>query len=84
MKEEDYFIRSFKPRLTSSQQLEDYFNNQNSASYNSLAGSLPNIVRKSISVIAPSGVKSKGTKKYMTNIFKGWKFYLESSQKKEV
>lgn len=85
MREEDYFIRSFKAKASSTLQLDDYTNNQNSTSFNSFGGSLPTLLhRKSISVTALSVQKVKGVKKYVSTLFKDWTFYLESSQKKEV
>lgn len=85
MREEDYFIRSFKAKTSGTLQLDDFTNNQNSTSFNSFGGSLPTLIhRKSISVTALSVQKVKGVKKYVSTLFKDWTFYLESSQKKEV
>lgn len=76
MREEDYFIRSFKAK-GSTLQLDDYTNNQNSTSFNSFGGSLPTLLhRKSISVTALSVQKVKGVKKYVSTLFKDWTFYL--------
>ena len=97
MKEEDYMIRSFKPRNGSSANLEEKGNSMfNSMSLHSLGGgfggmSVPTLLnnRKSISVAAqqknnvkvhPREVKVQ--KKYESTVFKGYRFYVESTQKK--
>jgi hypothetical protein len=77
MREEDYFIRSYKTKLSSSVQLEEYTNNQNSISFNSFGGSLPTLMhRKSISLPTINNPKSKGIKKYLSTMFKESKFYI--------
>lgn len=86
MREEDYFIRSYKGKAGPGQ-LEEQGNNQNSTSFNSFAGSLPTLqLRKSISVQGVQGSvqKVKAPKKEVSSIFKGWSFYVESLQKREV
>jgi hypothetical protein len=80
MSEEDYFIRSFKPRVPTSAALEDNTNHQNSTSLNA---SLPALPRKSISLPTPVPLKVKA-KKVISTIFRDCKFYIESTQKKEV
>jgi hypothetical protein len=97
MKEEDYLIRSFKPKAGSAMQLEDLQNSMmNSMSYNSMGGmgmSVPTLLnaRKSISVLAaqtrhqPKHPKElRVIKKFETTIFKNHRFYIESAQKKEI
>jgi hypothetical protein len=84
MREEDYFIRSFRPRASSSLTLEDNTNHQNSTSFNSFGASLPLLPRKSISLPAPVPIRTKAIKKALSSIFKDWRFYIDSAQKKEV
>ena len=78
MREEDYFIRSFKAKTSGTLQLDDFTNNQNSTSFNSFGGSLPTLqFRKSISVAALSSAqKIKSVKKYVSSIFKECTFYI--------
>jgi hypothetical protein len=98
MKEEDYMIRSFKPRSGSSASFEEKGNSMfNSMSLHSLGAtygagtSVPTLLnnRKSISVVSqqknslkinPREVKVQ--KKYESTVFKGYRFYVESTQKK--
>jgi hypothetical protein len=87
MKEEDYFIRSFKSRINSSLHFEDRtINNNNSLSLHSQP-SLPAFpARKSISMTAHLQLKPKEVKvvrKYESAIFNGYSFYIESTQKKD-
>ena len=79
MSEEDYFIRSFRPKVPhTTLPLDDNTNHQNSMSLNA---SLPLMPRKSISLPTPVPIKVK-VKKLLSTIFRDCKFYVESTQKK--
>ena len=98
MKEEDYQIRSFRNKVNSSNSLEERQNSimNNSLSFHSLPFNSTNNAplslnsRKSISAINSQNSQSKTPKelkvlkKYESTIFKGYCFYVESTQKKEI